>query len=299
MYRILKTLPWAGAACALAVTMACSSAPESPSAPAGATPSATDAAADGSTLKAGAPTTISPTGDVRIDSRSPSMTITNSQGRFAGGSFNYEFQLTTDGGALVSSATIGAGSGTTTWAFGGQLDRDTPYRWRARATMGSAVGPWSAAARFFTVRENRTPNPSSGRLPLPNMIGVVAEVISQNPGILSASRSCQDPAHGGNPVSGWEFLDKVVDAMRLRDTRWGYNGKRGNSNDPSLDVLAYNWGSQPDEGTTQVYIVDILLSHCGAGPAPAWIDQTQATADGGSIGRWTSRGRFAGSSGIQ
>ena len=55
MYRILKTLPWAGAACALALTMACSAAPDSPAAPAAAIPSGSDAAADGSTLKASAP----------------------------------------------------------------------------------------------------------------------------------------------------------------------------------------------------------------------------------------------------
>ncbi len=157
--------------------------------------------------------------------------------------------------------------------------------------MNNALGPWSTTARFFTVRENRTPNPTSGRLPLPGYgAGVVADVANQRPDLLA--RSCQE--HGGT----WEFMDTVVDTLRLRDTRWGYNGKRGNSNDPSLDVIAYNWGSQPDEGTINVYIVDILLSHCGS-PSPAWIDQTQATADGGSIGRWTSRGRFAGSQGIQ
>ncbi len=62
-------------------------------------------------------------------------------------------------------------------------------------------------------------------------------------------------------------MDKVVDTLRLTDTRFGYNGKRGNAADPSLDVIAYNWGSQPDEGTTEVYIFDILLGHCGNSPA--------------------------------
>lgn len=158
--------------------------------------------------------------------------------------------------------------------------------------MGNAVGPWSSPARFLTVKENRTPNPTSGRLPLPNMLHVVQQVIDENPGILAPNRSCQDPAHGGHPVTGWEFLDTVVDTLRLHDTRWGYNGKRGNVNDPSQDVVAYHWGAGPSEGSTQVYIIDIMFQHCGSNPQPAWIDQTGETARQGSIGRWTGRGRF-------
>ena len=45
------------------------------------------------------------------------------------------------------------------------------------------------------------------------------------PGALP--NSCQD--HGGT----WQFMDQVVDTLRTYDTRWGYNGKRGNANDPS------------------------------------------------------------------
>ena len=299
MYRIHKTLPWAGAACALAVTMACSNGPDSPAAPTAVVHGTADAAADGSTLKATAPTAISPVNDERLDSRRPTMRINNSQGRFAGAAFRYEFQLLTDGGSVVDTRAVDGGDGTTTLAYPTNLDRDTPYRWQARAIMGSAVGPWSTPARFITQRENRTPNPTSGRLPLPNMVHVVHQVINENPGILARHRSCQDPSHGGNPVTGWEFLDKVVDTLRLTDTRWGYNGKRGNVNDPSHDVVAYNYSSEPDEGTINVYIVDVLFQHCGDSPSAAWIDQTRVTFEQNTIGRWTSRGRFPGSSGIE
>ncbi|MCC7126989.1 MAG: hypothetical protein IT178_19240, partial [Acidobacteria bacterium] len=47
-----------------------------------------------------------------------------------------------------------------------------------------------------------------------------------------------------------------------------------------------------DQGTTEVYIIDVLAGHCGSNPVPAWIDQTEATRAGGTIGRWISRGRF-------
>jgi hypothetical protein len=109
-------------------------------------------------------------------------------------------------------------------------------------------------------------------------------VARANPGAIA--NSCQ--SHGGS----WQFMDQVVDTLRTYDTRWGYNGKRGNVNDPSHDAIAYNYGGGADQGSTEVYIVDIVGGHCGPSPGPAWIDVTEATRIGNSIGRWTSRGRF-------
>lgn len=100
------------------------------------------------------------------------------------------------------------------------------------------------------------------------------------------ARSCQD--QGGT----WEWLDLLVSVLRTYDTRWGYNGKRGNANDPSRDVVAYHWGSGPDEGSTDVYIIDVIGGHCGASPQAIWDDVTDITIAAGTIGRWISRGRF-------
>ena len=87
-------------------------------------------------------------------------------------------------------------------------------------------------------------------------------------------------------------MDLVVDTLRLEDTRFGYNCKRGNCNDPSKDIVAYNYSAGPDEGNSSVYIIDTISGHCGRGPTPAWIDQTQVTINSGTIGRFTSRGRW-------
>jgi hypothetical protein len=299
MYRIHKTLSWAAAACVLATAMACSNGTNTPASPSAAIGGEGDAAADGSTLKATAPTPMSPVNDVRLDSRKPTMRVSNSQGKYVGGTFTYEFQLTNDAGAVIATAQMNGGNGTTTWAYDTDLDRDTPYRWRARARKGNAFGPWSSPSRFLTVKENRTPNSPTGKLPLPNGLSILNQVVAQNPGITSLKRSCQEEQFGGDHVTGWEYMDRVIDALRLTDTRWGYNGKRGNVADPSRDAIAYNWGNQPDEGTTQVYIVDIMLAHCGGGSSPGWSDVTQVTLDSGTIGRWTSRGRFPGSQGDQ
>jgi hypothetical protein len=132
---------------------------------------------------------------------------------------------------------------------------------------------------------DRAPDPPEGeRLPLPNMAHVVQYVAARHPDALRAS--CQE--HSGS----WEFMDLLVDELRKYDTRWGYNWKRGHVGQPSLDIVDYHWGRGGDENSTEVYIVDVIIGHCGDNPSPAWIDQTDATYHGGSIGRWTGRGRF-------
>ncbi len=121
-------------------------------------------------------------------------------------------------------------------------------------------------------------------LPLPDMSWVVDQVAADFPEMLADS--CQDD--GGT----WDFMDTVVDELRLYDDRWGYNWKRGVVGDPSEDVVDYHYGPGPHEGSTDVYIIDMIVGHCGDSPAPGWLDVTQATADAGTIGMWTGRGRF-------
>jgi hypothetical protein len=126
----------------------------------------------------------------------------------------------------------------------------------------------------------RTPNPPPGqRLPLPNMSSVVTAVANAYPNELR--NSCRDT--GGN--NAWLF--RVVSELRRHDTRWGLNWKRGNVGDMSQDIVDYNFGSDADEGTTNVYIIDIIGGHCGSNPSASWIDVTEATRQGGTIGRWT------------
>jgi hypothetical protein len=214
------------------------------------------------------------------------MTVGNSTGRFVNRQFTYEFQLLNDSNGVIDSTTMAQGNGTTTWAYPTDLERDTPYRWKARARMGNAVGPWSATGRFLTVFEKRSPDPPPGqKLPYPTYgAAIVQRVASQRPDLLR--RSCQDD--GGT----WEFLDLVVDTLRLEDTRFGYNCKRGNCSDPSKDIVAFHYGPGPDQGSQDVYIIDTIAGHCGPSPGPIWNDVTGITISSGTIGRWTSRGRF-------
>lgn len=281
MYRILKTLPWAGAACALALSAACSSAPGSPASPTAVTNIDGALGPDGSTLKVSAPTVVSPVNEERLKTRQPTMTINNAKGIYAGAAFSYEFQILSSGGAVVASSTVASGGSTTAWAYTTDLDRDTTYQWRARARLGSAFGPWSSVGRFVTVKENRAELGPNGRAPYPSWAAsIIAQVAAQRPDLLA--RSCQED--GGT----WEFMDLVVDTLRLIDTRWGYNWKRGRVGDPSLDVLNYHYGAGPDEGARENWTFDVILGHCGV-PSPAFIDITDPSGPG-SV--WTGRGRF-------
>ena len=110
------------------------------------------------------------------------------------------------------------------------------------------------------------------------MLYVVQQVAAAHPQALQ--NSCQ--SHGGT----WEFMDRVVEALRAIDGRWGYNCKRGNCNDVSHDVVDYYRGQGSPHGSSDVAIIDMIGGHCGSNPQPAWYDLTQATQQNGTIGRW-------------
>jgi hypothetical protein len=127
----------------------------------------------------------------------------------------------------------------------------------------------------------RAPDPAPGqRLPFPNWgQGVIQQLAAERPDLLA--QSCRE--HGGNN----RFMFEGVRRLRTRDNRFGLNWKRGNVGDLSQDIVNYNFGSESDEGTRNVYIIDIIGGHCGPNPSWAWIDQTEATRNAGTIGIWT------------
>ncbi|MDP2341949.1 MAG: hypothetical protein Q8O67_13410 [Deltaproteobacteria bacterium] len=118
----------------------------------------------------------------------------------------------------------------------------------------------------------------------PDMSSTVRDLANERPDLLAAS--CVNA--GGNN----DFLHALVDRLRQTDNRWGYNWKRGNIGDMSQDVVDYYYGvGDPSEDSSEVFIIDVIGDHCG-NARPAFTDVTQATRDGGTIGRWTSLNRF-------
>jgi hypothetical protein len=82
-------------------------------------------------------------------------------------------------------------------------------------------------------------------------------------------------------------MDRAVDALRAKDGRYGYIAKRGNMNDPSLDVVSYYYRPDPNafQGSDAVYIFDLIGGHCGSNPSIIWNDVTDITFQSGTLGR--------------
>ncbi len=282
-----------------AAVAGCSAIPQTPTAPSATTTGqATATAPDGSTLKVTSPAIVAPIDGVTVESRTPTLVWANSTGHYGSVGLAYEIQVSSPA-EIVYTRIVGESPNTGSHKVELELTRGTVYSWRVRAALGNAVGPWSIWADFKpaapvvvtppttgTSGPNpngfRTPDPPPGqRLPLPNMAHVVAQVAAANP--ADFRHSCQP--EGGT----WNFMDKLVDTLQAIDLRWGYNGKRGNSNDPSLDIVDYHYGAGPSEGSTQVYIMDTIGGHCSSNPSPIWVNQTDITINSGTIGRYITR----------
>jgi len=146
MLRTSRSVACAAAAYCLSVSLACSV--DTPLTPAPAPGSSPTAAADGSTLKVGAPTLVSPINSEILTTQRPTLAISAAVGLFATANFQYEFELQTDAGAVVTRATV-SGS---TFTVPDNLGINAAFRWRARATLNGAFGPYSSLGRFQTPR---------------------------------------------------------------------------------------------------------------------------------------------------
>jgi hypothetical protein len=182
-------------------------------------------------------------------------------------------------GAQPTAYTLNAPPGTFTLrvrARAGNLQG--PFSNAVTVTVGSAA-PGPSPTPVPPPTGNRTPDPPPGTvLPLPAYgPSVVQALAAQFPGALR------------NSCGNHEWLLRLVYQLRQIDTRWGLNWKRGNIGDMSEDVVTYHFGPGPDENSTNVYIIDVIGGHCGGNPGPNWQDQTRATRDAGTIGRWTLR----------
>ena len=282
----------------LAVSASCSKSPEAPTAPSAGqgAPSAATAAADGSTLKFNAPALVAPVEGAKAEDRRPTLLWANATSKYAGIGVAYDLEVET-ATAKVYSQTVGE-----TPDFGSHLlpfdtEYDTKYYWRVRSRVGNEFGPWANWAEFMSVSRPAAViptgpgavagscsaplsplGPGESRKPRPNHSGVVRQMVSAFPYVLASS--CQE--HGGT----WEFMDRAVDALRSVDGRYGYNAKRGNMNDPSVDVVSYYYAGGPEiHGRPEVYIFDLLAGHCGPTPSLFWGDVTDITFSSGTLGR--------------
>jgi hypothetical protein len=288
-----------------AVAMACEGEMRSPVGPGALKESSSALNADGSNLKVSAPIPLVPLFEATNQSLTPAMAAIGSIGRNVAGNagLSYRFQVSeSDSFETVVASGSGAvdASGIVRFTVAPALTAAKRYVWRVRAELGDAFGPWSNLGAFTTAGGGGTspspgPSPNAGprpadpppgqRLPLPDMQGVLAR-------FSNASDSCpRGLKYVNNP---WQ--DRVIDAFRQIDSRWGYNGKPtksasvDNNGVPVTaagDEAAYHYGGGASQGSFDVHLVDMLIGHCGASPSLTWRVFT-----GEEPGFWTGVGRF-------
>lgn len=174
MHHSRQTLTTVGLAVLIAIgSAACGGDKTSPTSPTGASIGPTTAGTgtsgttsesgglatnpDGSTLKVTAPGNLQPTGRVRVDSRQPSLSWSASTGRFAApAGLTYQVEIYREN-ILVSTIDQAA----TTYTFTSDIDYDILYRWRVRAKLGTAFGPWASTSDFIGPEAPPPPPPPS------------------------------------------------------------------------------------------------------------------------------------------
>jgi len=281
------------------VTVACESGMRSPVSPSAAVGSALALNADGSNLKANEPLPILPLFEATGQPTTPTLVSRAATSRYERATLSQRFQVS-ENESFENIAASGTGaidaSGIARWTVEPALVAGRRYVWRTRAELNDAFGPWSKVMALTTGGGTtpvagpggsgpRVPDPAPGtRLPLPDMQGVLAQ-------FQNAADSCpRGLKYVNNP---WQ--DRVIDAFRQRDSRWGYNGKptrsaADNNGVPVVaagDEAAYHYGGGPDQGSPDVHLVDMLIGHCGATPTTTWRVFT-----GEEPGFWTGAGRF-------
>ena len=303
------------AVCA-ALTAACEAGMNSPVSPSAAAAGVVALNADGSNLKVDAPLALSPLSEQTGISPTPTLAARASVSAFLSSAqaisgVSHRFQVAeSDTFATIISSGTGTtdASGVTRWTVETALTANKRYVWRLRAELGDTFGPWSNVMAFTTATATastgdtttggtttggttttgpRTPDPvGNTRLPLPDVTSIIAR-------FADARESCpRGLKYINNP---WQ--DRVIDALRQTDTRWGYNGKptrtaADNGGVPVVaagDEAAYHYSGGPDQGSTEVHLIDMLQGHCGSAPT---LILPPRVFTGEEPGRWSGAGRF-------
>lgn len=181
-------------------------------------------------------------------------------------------------GAFVGSAAVPAANAA--------LIRYLPAAsWRIDATPIFSCGTGSPTSNSFSTpdpttakMQPREADPSAGGvLGRPGYLGaVVRDIANRFPAELR--QSCREA--GGN--NRWLF--RLLSELRTRDKRWGLNWKRANVGDMSQDIVTFNHSSDPDEGTYNTRVFDVIGGHCG--PNPSW-NEAEQTVLGSRGSIWT------------
>jgi hypothetical protein len=253
-----------GVATLSALALACGEQASTPAAPSP-VPSETTAASspDGSTLKATAPAPYAPANGAVTSSLTPNLVVANAALNHVGGgatasALSYRFVVeTTSGAAIVNMLAPTTGGTYAALGISGSrvpenlLQPNTTYRWRARAEMGSAAGPWSGYWTLKTPAPKPVPAPVPAPAPAPTPTptptggpwpktptAVVDYVAAKYPQYLKPTSSLHD-----REVNMAYIRDRMIEAGICGGLDLAWNLKRG-VGPRSTDALLWRDGGR-------------------------------------------------------
>jgi hypothetical protein len=236
--------------CALAIAVGCSKHTSQPSSPSGIDPSLVETTAEGSALKASAPTLQSPINGVQLPVNEPvQLVIGNSTTAFAAVPLSYRFELTDAGGNVVENVVVEGGSGSTVYTVTTGLEGEQTYQWRARAEYQGVGGPWSGRQAFVSPVSEGYIRGSELYDPLVNgkTVGTVHGPVTFIPGVGARLESDESYIEYGLPetlvageysalVSGLGVISRNEDPKwRVLTMREGYSAINDNEYRMSID----------------------------------------------------------------
>ena len=114
------------------------------------------------------PGPVSPINNLRVTTRRPTFTVTDSDRNTGVGSVSYEFQVALDQAftKLITAGVVEERPGQTAFVSTVDTAYDIPHFWRARATDGDTTSAWSATQTFLAmVSPGPSPSPSPSPAP--------------------------------------------------------------------------------------------------------------------------------------
>jgi hypothetical protein len=143
-----RTLLTAAIAATIAgVAAGCSSATTTPSSSTNAADNVTVLGPGGSSLKASAPTLVSPAASSTSSNLTPTFTVSGGALTYSTTAPQYRIRVMDPTGTVTADSGLISG---TTWTVPAPLTPTTAYTWIARSEARGLVGPWSGSRTFTT-----------------------------------------------------------------------------------------------------------------------------------------------------
>jgi hypothetical protein len=275
MQRNIKFAPLA--VCVL-VLSACSGTPETMLSPSAVGATAMFVNPDGSTVKVGTPRDLGPNG-VTVGNLRPTLSFTNPSGVYATVGYAYDVEVVNAAGTVVYARTIGETVTSSSHTLEADLTYADNYRHRARARLGTQVGPWSDFASFRTPDPPAPPPPppptvaSGGGLPfaIPAscLAGNGANCAFEIAGLSAEWGRCR----AGDGVGCHRFTRQVVYALSRTDPNWAMIQAAPGGHACNCFSCGPSDGTMFREDTT-VYagrdVYDMIVGAGGPSPSVSW-----------------------------